>query len=260
MPVGLIKNQCQNISIGLNGHNAKVYSGIEQVFVAQLTAAEKVDLIQKLYNGVYYGNEFVVNKLAFNEYTTAGGGITSLDDKNADVQKQAETLLYRTWALPINPKKSKFNVKTQGENKGKTYHSVVSVNVVGAGRISAEFFHALLNNEIAVIFKDANNNFRLLFDPTYSVEVDVEQDSGEGISSEVGFNLTFSVDSKIPPIFIYGRFEVLASVRTDEESKQKTDVKLVSVYASPRPQDFIEGDDKVIRAYTEEQCYRESGI
>lgn len=251
---GLVANKIKSIKQGINGHNSKVYSGMEQLFIVQLNPLEKIDLIQRYNKSIFYNSNFVVNKLAFNEYNRDSGKITTDEDpklynsstdkngndntaeENAEQIKKAEFVFSRTWVLPINPKKSKFNIKTQGEHKGKTYHSEVSAFVNGAGRISVEFFDSLLNTELAVIFKDSNGNFRLLFDPVYSVEMEVEQDSGEGLTNEAGFNITFNLDSKLPPIYLYGRFKVIAGV--DEDNK---DLFLAEVYTAPDPSKTLDG-------------------
>lgn len=216
------KNKRYQILQGLNGHNAKVFSGVEQIFITQLSPKGKIDLIKKYTDGVYYNTMFTVNKLAFNEETGAGLK-TDVDpgiNATPSEQKAAKTILENAWVIPIDPTKSKFNVKTQGATKGKTYVSEVSAFVRGAGRISVEFFNGLLDTEIAVIFKDANGNYRLLFDPIFPVELDIEQDSGEGLSSDAGFTVKFTNQSKLPPIYIYGCFDLIAgytSVGGDNE-------------------------------------------
>lgn len=255
--LGLIHNRIKEIHQGLNGHNAKIYSGMEQLFVVQLNEIEKIQLIKKYNKAVFYASDFIVNKLAFNEYNRNTVSITTDEEPknvnsatdsngkditaetNRELIKEAEKIFKRVWVLPINTKKSKFNVKTQGEHKGKTYHSEVTAFVNGAGRVSVEFFDALLNTELAVIFKDSNGNFRLLFDPVYSVEMEVEQDSGEGLTNEAGFTVSFNLDSKLPPVYLYGSFEVIAGVKNEGE-----DLFLAEVYTAPVPSKAL-GDSDV---------------
>lgn len=253
---GLNRNRRKEILQGLNGHNAKVYSGMEQLFVVQLSEIEKILLIKKLYKAVYYSNEFLVNKLSFNKYKPGTNSIETDEEpenKSDDESvKEAEKLFDRAWCIPINPNKSKFNVKSQGEHKGKTYFSEVTAFVNGGGRITVEFFDTLLDSEIAVIFKDSNGNYRILFDPIYSVETDVEQDSGEGITSTAGFTVTFKLNSKLPPVYFYGRIELLSGVqRIDDKPK---DLHLAEVYAIPHPKDYL-GDSEDSYMYVGQQHY-----
>lgn len=257
--MSLNNNLRQFITKSLNAHNAKVFSGIEQIFVVQLRQAyEKRNLIQKYIKGVYQDSDYeVIEKIAINDYDSVAGDRIKTDadtDDESGNNQDKKTLFDCTWVVPIDPKKSKFNVKSQGQYKGKSYLSEVSVFVRGAGRISVEFFNSLLDYEIALIFKDANGNFRLLFDPVYPVELDVEQDSGEGIASDAGFTVKFTNESKLPPLFLYGYFDVASAISRDSS---KLEVEPLSkVYTGRRSDLFLSGT-----AYQIEQTGgTESGI
>lgn len=275
MPTGLIQNHRETIMVGLNGHNAKVFSGIEQIFVVQLSPFEKTKLIKRFYKAIYADSRFWLNKLAFNGWANGrmeydepvddsiihkpNPSKEEVENYEEDV-RESETLFDEAWVIPIDPKKSKFNVKTQGQTKGKSYLSEITAYVKGSGRVSVEFFHSLLDTEIALIFKDANGNFRLLFDPVYSVEMDVEQDSGEGIASDVGFTVKFTNESKVPPIYIYGRIEILAG--RFENDGLIVPQTLVSVYTGPRPDRFLDNNYKNFTGQKAEGGgqYMENGI
>lgn len=247
----MIGNKVSSIKENLNGHNAKVFSGIEQIFVAQISAQERVNLIQAYYRGVYQTYEFQVSKLSFNDIGSLMSNSKEIeldievpeiyDDNVLGGKKEdkerveaAARLIDMVHVIPIDPKKSKFNVKTQGEHKGKTFMSEVTAFVKGAGKVSVEFFFSLLNTDIIVIFKDANGNFRLLFDPVYEVEMEVEQDSGEGLSAEAGFTVTFTSQSKLPPIYVYGLFDI-AGLKTE-----KGFLRIATVNTAPVPKEFLD--------------------
>lgn len=247
----MIGNKVPAIKENLNGHNAKVFSGIEQIFVARLSAQERVNLIQSYYRGVYQTYEFQVSKLSFNDIGNSLSNSKEIeldkevpkikDDNSLGGEKEDEKgvaaaarLIDMVHVIPIDPKKSKFNVKTQGEHKGKTFISEVTAFVKGAGKITVEFFFSLINTDIIVIFKDANGNFRLLFDPVYEVEMEVEQDSGEGLASEAGFTVTFTSQSKLPPIYVYGIFDI-AGLRTEDGFE-----KIATVNTAPVPKEFLD--------------------
>lgn len=257
------RNKRYQILQGLNGHNAKVFSEIEQIFITQLSIQGKIDLIKKYNDGVFYNSRFNVNKLAFNEESSAGLRLDAISGPGASESevKEAKTILENAWVIPIDPTMSKFNVKTQGASKGKTYVSEVSTFVRGAGRISVEFFNGLLDTEIAVIFKDANGNYRLLFDPIFPVELEIEQDSGEGLSSDAGFTVKFTNQSKLPPIYIYGCFGLIAGYTYSDDITELSPQKIGTVNTVLNPDGYMaEIYTGNIMQSIDETAYRDHGV
>lgn len=220
----------------LNGHNPRVYSGLEYVYVAPLNEqqfSKMVELIrsQKLDNKVYGTFELSINKM----FSTG-----DIAEKDKDVQEsKIDQLDEFNWLpIPIDRKKSSYNSKSQGEKGGKSYSNTLNLHVTGASQLTTEFFNALLNNEFAIIFKDANGNYRLMFDECYNNQLELEQNTGEGLSAETGFTVTVTNESKYPSLYIYGKFRLSSAiVTTDDETKGYNDIAIINTGKDPSAND-----------------------
>lgn len=206
----MIQNHNIKNIIGLNDHNSRSYSGMEYVFIAPLDEFQKASLIKRYKKDLYNPKTVTDFDISIGHIDSSGrvkNEEEEPEDENLNILEHAGWLL-----IPINRNKSKFNIKTQGEFRGKSYSNQLSIFVVGSSRITVEFFHRFINNDFAVIFKDANENYRLLFDPIYNNQIEVEQDSGEGLTAENGFNVSISNSSKLPAPFVYGEFEAAGAI------------------------------------------------
>lgn len=217
---------------GLNDHNSRVYSGLEYIFVSPLKEYEKVNLIKLIRSDMSEdkrteeGTSLSINQI--NNLGSVSRKMTIKDEESSE-NKTDQLEQFHWLVVPVNRNKSKFSSKSQGQFRGKTYSNELSLNVVGSSRITVEFFHKLLNNDFAVIFKDANGNYRLLFDECYPNEIEVSQDTGEGLAAEVGFSVTITNQSKYPALYVYGTFNVESYLNEDP----KNDVAHVDTAVDP---------------------------
>lgn len=205
----------------LNDHNSRVYSGLEYIFIAPLTEQEKAKMIvlyrEQLRKDLLSNSRI---ELSINTIGTFGKAEPKSEDQEEDplTKSKVQQLAQFNWIpIPIERSKSKYASKSQGEKHGKTYENTLTLFISGAGQVSVEFFNALINTEFAIIFKDSNDNYRLMFDECYNNEMEVEQDTGEGLTAQAGFSVTITNQSKLPSLYVYGTFRVGLNYSNDGE-------------------------------------------
>lgn len=199
----------------LNGHNSRAYSGLEYVYVAPLNESEKARLTKLIRDQLRTKEKNIDSSFTLSLNNISLEGQPEPKEKSSDESENKVDQLdsYKWLPVPIKREKSSFSSKVQGERNGRTYENTLNIFVTGSSRKTVEFFHALINNEFAIIFKDANGNYRLLFDECYNNLLEVEQNTGEGLAAEVGFTASVTNQSKYPPIFVFGEFNVSSSLK-----------------------------------------------
>lgn len=122
-----------------------------------------------------------------------------------DEESEEKTVIIGAVAIDIDPLKSSFGSPSQGPQRGKTFNNELKVNLIGRSLDDIDLLVALvLANKIGVVFKDANGNYRLMADIDFPVDAQVDDQSGEGPSSEAAASVTFSQTAINPPFFYRG--------------------------------------------------------
>lgn len=215
---------------GLNAHNAKVFSGIEYVYVAILNISDRINLIRLVRKCVQRQDPLV--SISLNDMHA---GVPVSDETDEEKQKKDLEIFNNVIAIPINPKKSSFKTNTQGSIFGKTYANELNIFVPGMARVTAEFFNTLLDSQYAIIFKDYNGNYRMIFDEVLPIELDYEQNSGEGLAGEAGFTATFKNESKLPPLYVYAKMHVGSFLHT--QNGETTVGNMATILTGPNCED-----------------------
>lgn len=205
----------------LNDHNSRVYSGLEYIFIAPLTEQEKAKMIvlyrEQLRKDLFSKSTISLSINSIGMFGKAAPKVIA-EGSDQESKSQVEQLSQFSWIpIPIDRNKSKYASKTQGERYGKTYENTLTLFVKGSGQMSVEFFNTLINTEFAIIFKDSNDNYRLMFDECYNNTMEVEQDTGEGLAAQAGFSVTITNQSKLPSLYVYGTFRVGLQYNNDGE-------------------------------------------
>lgn len=192
-----------------NGHNARTYSGIQYAYVAPIRY--EVDFIEfvKVFNVVKNQGRDSIDYFTSDKANPLSLLQLGEREDSGKPSKGFKPIIDLVWLpIPIDCKKSKFASKSQGEHGGKTYENTLNLYVRGASHDTVVFLHSLLNYRFAVIFTDANGNYRLMFDPVYNNELDIEQDSGEGLAADAGFSITITNQSILPALFVASDFRI----------------------------------------------------
>ena len=107
--------------------------------------------------------------------------------------------------VEINPLKSSAQTTSQGPVRGKVYTTVLKLTLVGRSLEQIDLLTSLmLTNQIGIVYKDANGNYRLLADEDNQIDIQTDDNSGEGPTSEAASTLTCTLTSVIPPFFYHG--------------------------------------------------------
>ena len=108
-------------------------------------------------------------------------------------------------AVEINPLKSSFSSTSSGPKRGKMFQNELKIVLIGRSLDDIDFLVSLVqSNQIGVVFKDGNGNYRLLADLDFPVDAQADDQSGEGPTAEAAATITFSNTAKNPPFFYRG--------------------------------------------------------
>lgn len=107
----------------------------------------------------------------------------------------------------IDPKKSEFTAKSQGEYPSPWWLNTLTMHIYGSGHFQEKLAWILVKEDAFVIFQDANDDWRVLGDAENRVKFTAELGSGQGREGETKTVITAEVESDYPPLFFEGRVD-----------------------------------------------------
>lgn len=121
-----------------------------------------------------------------------------------DEQKEAKII--GAVVVQIDQLKSSFTSPSSGPKRGKMFANEMKATLIGRSVDDIDLLMTLtLSNNIGIIFKDANGNYRLMADPDFQVDAQASDQTGEGPTSEAAAVVTFTQNAPRPPFFFFGK-------------------------------------------------------